>query len=163
MGFNVFVVGDVEGGACYGKTGIDRGYYVLMANAEMYGDEGVMIEFGRAVGIDLEPFTRFAYEGMPCFDEAGEEVPCEDEAPPENHWLPVAAALETATRFREAVLADPSRLRTIPFGSKEEIGQQKEFIDYFESGEVVKDLGQVIAAIECYRSAGATRIRFTAG
>ena len=165
MGFYLSVMSDLEGyeGPCRERDIIGKSYYILVVNTEMFGDDGVMIRYGQAIGVDLEPLTRFMYYGMPCFDESGEEIPCNDEEPTPDQWLPVDEALELATRFRDAVKTDPSSLRSVPFDCKEEIGQHEQFIGYFESGEVVRDLDSIIDTIDCYRSAGATAVRFVAG
>lgn len=109
---------------------------------------------------------------MPCFDDEGSEVPCPDKDPPANHWLPIETALDIATRFRDAAKTNPTLLRTLPtVKSKErahperyyDLSQRKIYYDYFESGRVVEDFNALIAAFECHKRTGATKVRFWAG
>ena len=168
MGFNITVRHSLDNHdhPCRATSTIPRSYFVFMASVELFGDESAVIAAGRAAGVDLRPFTVYSWtDSMPEFDDDGNEVDrtSEPQPPPESHWIAIDEAIRRARAFRDYTAAHPSMLRTADFDAKENIGQKHEFIEYVESGEIVRDFDRLIESLECHRAAGHDRVFFEAG
>jgi hypothetical protein len=187
MGFNIRVFSEQTPNNFDCHHFVDRAFYNFVNEGEQYGNESILIKSGQYYGLDLSPLLKLVYT----WDEVTKEYINENIQPvdtllnlttsfrdsiqKDNNvcdkikyiWYdqPINLSQDDIDRMIKEMgdqIAEPF-LDTIK-RQKEEIEQNPNpWKWYFEQGQIIEDLNNLIKSIQCYKDKGATEIYLIAG
>lgn len=187
MGFNIGVSSEQTPNTFDCHVFIDRAFYNFVNDGEQYGDESILIKVGQYYGLDLSPLLKLVYT----WDEVTADyikenvqavdflltmtVAFRDKIQKDNSvcdkieyvWYDQPINLSQADIDR--LISEMGEEMARPFlGIFER--KKKEIVDnpnpwkwYFEQGQIIEDLNNLIKNIKCYKDKGVTEIYLTAG
>jgi hypothetical protein len=166
---------------------IDRAFYNFVTQGKQYGDESILVKVGQYYRLDLSPLLKLVYT----WDEVTTDyiknniqdvgillnliTDLRDRIQKDNS---VCNKIEYIWHDRPINFsqADIKRLITdmgedIAKSFLDSIEQQKKEIDknpnpwkwYFEQGQIIEDLNNLIKSLQCYKDKGVTEVFLTAG
>lgn len=186
MGFNIGVSSEQITNNFDCHVFIDRAFYNFINDGEQYGDESILIKAGQYYGLDLTPLLKLVYT----WDEVMKEYISENIQPVDT-LLNLATSFRDRIQNDNTVCDKIKYIwYDQPILSKEDIdkmilemGEQRvrPFIDtiemqkkeieenpnpwkwYFEQGQIIDDLNNLIKSLQCYKDKGAIQVYLTAG
>lgn len=186
MGFNIGVSSEQIPNNFDCHVFIDRAFYNFINDGEQYGDESILIRAGQYYGLDLTPLLKIVYT----WDEVTKEYISENIQPIDT-LLNLATSFRDRIQNDNTVCDKIKYIwYDQPILSKEDIdkmilemGEQmvRPFIDtlemqkkeieenpnpwkwYFEQGQIIDDLNNLIKSLQCYKDKGAIQVYLTAG
>lgn len=187
MGFNIGVFSDQIPDNFDCHIFIDRAFYNFVNDGEQYGDESILIKAGQYFGLDLSPLLKLVYT----WDEVTKEYIAENIQSVDT-LLNLTVSFRDKIHKDNAVCNKIKYIwydQTINLSKDginkmileigEEIArpfldtienQKKEIEDnpipwkwYFDEGQIIEDLNNLIKSIQSFKEKGATEIYLIAG
>lgn len=186
MGFNIGVLSAQLPNEFDCHHFVNRTFYNFVNDGEQYGDESILIQSGQYYGLDLSPLLKLVYT----WDEVTDEY-INENIQDVDALLTLTESFRNGIQKDNSVCDKITYIwydRSFNL-SEEQIdnmkkemgdaaglfleimaGKKKEIADnpnpwkwYFEEGQVIEDLNNLIKSIQCYKSKGATEVYLTAG
>jgi hypothetical protein len=187
MGFNIGVYSEqtANNSDCY--QFIDRAFYDFVNSGEMYGDQSILIQSGQYYGLDLSPLLKLVYtwdEVTPDYIKENiqstdallslvitfrEKVRNDPSVCDKIKYVWHEQSINMTQQDIEELIKEVGKEAAKPFFQM--IEEQKKEIEenpnpwkwYFEQGQIIYDLNNLIKRIQCYKDKGTTEIYLTAG
>jgi hypothetical protein len=187
MGFNIGVFSEQTPNNFECQHFVNRAFYNFVNNGEQYGNESILIKAGQYYGLDLSPLLKLVYT----WDEVSADyikeniqtvdfllsltITFRDKIQNDNTvcdkieyiWYdqPINFSQDDIDKMITEIGEEMAR----PF--LDTLERQKKEIDenpnpwkwYFEQGQIIEDLNNLIKSIQCYKEKGPVEIYLTAG
>ena len=187
MGFNIGVFSEQTPNNFDCRHFIDRAFYNFVNSGEQYGDQSILIQSGQYYGLDLSPLLKLVYT----WDEVTQDYIKENVQNTDNllklvtsfrngveqdrsvcdkvNYVWYEQSTLMSEQDKEAFIKEVGEAKARPF--LDMIGQQQKEIEdnpnpwkwYFEDGQIIDDLNNLVKSLECYKNKGATEVYLTAG
>jgi hypothetical protein len=187
MGFNIGVFSEQTPNNFDCQHFVDRAFYNFVNDGEQYGNESILIKAGQYYGLDLSPLLKLVYT----LDEVSADY-IKENIQTVDFLLSLTKSFRDKIQNDNTVCDKIEYVwydQSIIFSQDDidkmitEIGEemarpfldtlerQKKEIDenpnpwkwYFEQGQIIEDLNNLIKSIHCYKEKGAVEIYLTAG
>lgn len=187
MGFNIGVFSEQTPNNFDCHQFIDRAFYNFVNSGEQYGDQSILIQSGLYYGINLSPLLKLVYT----WDEVTQDyikanvqstdallklvtdfrngVEQDRSVCDKITYVWYEQSTLMTEQDKETLIKEVGEAMAKPF--LDMIDQQRKEVEdspnpwkwYFEDGQIVRDLNNLIKSIECYKDKGVTEIYLTAG
>lgn len=187
MGFNIGVWSDQTQNNADCHQFIDQMFYNFVNSGEQYGDQSILIQSGKYYGLDLSPFLKLVYtwdEVTPDYIQANIQnvddllqlVTSFRDSVEQDHsvcdkvnygWY--EEPLNMAEHEKESLIKEVGEEMAKPFFDmveqrrKEVEENQNPWRWYFDEGQIIGDLNNLLKRLQCYKDKGVTEVYLTAG
>jgi hypothetical protein len=187
MGFNIGVSSVQIQNNIECRHFIDRAFYNFVNDGEQYGDESILIKAGQYYGLDLSPLIKLVYtwdevtadyirENIQAVDllltlttAFRDKIQKDNSVCDKIKYVWYDQPINLSQADIDKLITEMGEEMARPF--LDTIERQKKEIDdnpnpwkwYFDQGQIIEDLNNLIKSIQCYKDKGATEIYLTAG
>ena len=187
MGFNIGVFSEQTPNNFDRHHIVDRAFYNFVNDGEQYGDESILIKAGQYYGLDLSPLLKLVYTWdevtadyfkgniqtvdfllsltIAFRDKIQNDTSVCDKIKYVWYDQPINFSQEDIDKLTTEMGEEMARpfLDTIERQKKEINENPNPWKWYFEQGQIIEDLNNLIKSIQCYKDKGAAEIYLTAG
>ena len=187
MGFNIGVWSEhtINNTACYHF--IDRAFYNFINQGEQYGDQSILIRSGRYYGLDLSPLLKLVYisdeltqdylkqtvqntdELLNLVTSFRDSIERDNSVCDKINYVWYEQPIEMSEQDKAGFIKGLGEvmanllLETMERKKKEIEQDPNPWKWYFEEKQIVSDLNNLIATLQCYKEKGVIEVYVTAG
>ena len=149
MGFKICVRTSPSASADY-LDQVSQQYYSFISSYDHFGDDSVLVQAGKYLGLDLTPLTNLLYL----------DVNFEDYLT--SGYQNINKVYRLLDSFYSSLKGSPEVIYAIHYKYRKVYNQDEAFHDYFTSGGIIDDVEQLLAVLNRYRIRGVERVFFGA-
>ena len=187
MGFNIGVWSDQthNNADCY--QFVDRMFYNLVNSGEQYGEQSILVQCGKYYGLDLSPFLKLVYtcdevthdyvqaniqnvdELLQLVTTFRDRVEQDSSVCDKISYVWYEEPLSMSEHEKECLIKEVGEEMAKPFFDiieqrlKEGEENPNPWKWYFDEGQIISDLNDLLKRLQCYKDKGITDVYLTAG